>query len=530
MTTARVGIDITAKDSSGPAFESAIGRINKLDKSAGNMINRQRNLAFQLNDIVATLGNGASPMSVLMQQGPQIAQIYGFGNGGVAQAFKDVGGMIGLAARRFGPLAAVAGLVASGLTYEVNRASGASYSLGEVFAATGDVIWETVTNQMQPAISAIAPFISDTLNWGLDHFKSFNNKVIGGWNAAFHIIKRVAFSIPDVFKIAGMNAANFFIDGVDRLVQGTISGVNMVNRLLGLDEVGGAAFSLQGFKFDTASAKASLKKVWDGGFKELVDDFNYDYLGRFYEKVGNAAAKNKAALLKKVAPASALAGRSGRAGRGSASAGGADVATGFGFENIEQEVTIWTQLADLGKAKFTDMFTSIVDGSMSVGKAFKAMAKSMLAEALKLFANQAMQKLFSGGGGFGSAGGGLYGSAGGGGFLTSLIGSFFGGFRAGGGGVSSGKGYVVGERGPEWFEPGTNGFITPGHAMGTNSAGGGMRVQVNNYGSSNVRTTRDGDGGLRIDIVEAVSQVIAGGGANKAMRAQFGLTPGRTPR
>lgn len=56
---------------------------------------------------------------------------------------------------------------------------------------------------------------------------------------------------------------------------------------------------------------------------------------------------------------------------------------------------------------------------------------------------------------FGGAGGG------GGGAIGSLIGSIFGGGRATGGPVSSSKMYMVGEKGPELFVPGSNGTIVP---------------------------------------------------------------------
>ncbi len=62
----------------------------------------------------------------------------------------------------------------------------------------------------------------------------------------------------------------------------------------------------------------------------------------------------------------------------------------------------------------------------------------------------------------------VFGGSGGG-----LIGKIFGGFKAGGGPVSAGKGYIVGEEGPEWFEPGTSGTIIPNHAL---SSGRGQSV------------------------------------------------------
>lgn len=55
----------------------------------------------------------------------------------------------------------------------------------------------------------------------------------------------------------------------------------------------------------------------------------------------------------------------------------------------------------------------------------------------------------------------LFSSAGGGGGLGGFISSFFGGFKASGGPVSSGKGYIVGEKGPEFFMPASSGSIIP---------------------------------------------------------------------
>jgi phage-related protein len=51
--------------------------------------------------------------------------------------------------------------------------------------------------------------------------------------------------------------------------------------------------------------------------------------------------------------------------------------------------------------------------------------------------------------------------------IAGLIDSAFGGFRAAGGPVSTGKSYVVGERGPEMFVPSSNGSIVPNGGMGS---------------------------------------------------------------
>lgn len=51
--------------------------------------------------------------------------------------------------------------------------------------------------------------------------------------------------------------------------------------------------------------------------------------------------------------------------------------------------------------------------------------------------------------------------------IPNLLNSVFGGFKASGGEVLSGKGYIVGERGPEYFVPKQNGQIVPNHALGS---------------------------------------------------------------
>jgi hypothetical protein len=71
--------------------------------------------------------------------------------------------------------------------------------------------------------------------------------------------------------------------------------------------------------------------------------------------------------------------------------------------------------------------------------------------------------------------GGLLPGFGEGGGLFGAIRGIFGGPKAMGGSVSSGKSYMVGERGPELFSPNVAGRITPNNKLG------GGPVVVNNY-------------------------------------------------
>jgi tape measure domain-containing protein len=99
------------------------------------------------------------------------------------------------------------------------------------------------------------------------------------------------------------------------------------------------------------------------------------------------------------------------------------------------------------------LFDPFKDGLKGMLRGFIDVIRQMVAQqaAAQIFGSKA-----SGGSGFGD-------------FLSGALGSFFGGFRANGGPVSAGKGYVVGERGPELFLPRSSGSIVP-------NGGGGMTI------------------------------------------------------
>lgn len=91
--------------------------------------------------------------------------------------------------------------------------------------------------------------------------------------------------------------------------------------------------------------------------------------------------------------------------------------------------------------------------------------------------------------------GGQSAQAGSGGMLASLSGA-----RASGGVVSAGKSYLVGERGPELFTPGSSGKIIP------NGTGGGSVVVQSVVGTLTVNVTGSNEAG--IEIKEAVMRAL----------------------
>jgi tape measure domain-containing protein len=133
----------------------------------------------------------------------------------------------------------------------------------------------------------------------------------------------------------------------------------------------------------------------------------------------------------------------------------------------------------------TSAFNALIQGSQDFGSSLRQIASGVLIDIanqlLQVFVIQkainAISGLFGGGrGGFASSASFNPGAFGMASIVPGLsgVGNFFGGARANGGSVMGGKGYLVGERGPELFMPGRSGGIAP-----TGSFGGGVNVVVN---------------------------------------------------
>jgi len=176
-----------------------------------------------------------------------------------------------------------------------------------------------------------------------------------------------------------------------------------------------------------------------------------------------------------------------------------------------------TRIGETISASLSDSIYGLITGTMNVKEAFASMARSIIQSladiAAELAASAILRALL---GGLSGGAGMLTGGAG-----ISIGGMMFGGVRAAGGPVLSGRSYLVGENGPEMFTPGASGMITPNHALG----GGQMNVTVINNTPAQVSTSRDRDGSLRIMIHEEVANSLARGGGkiDAALQRGYGL-------
>ena len=132
-----------------------------------------------------------------------------------------------------------------------------------------------------------------------------------------------------------------------------------------------------------------------------------------------------------------------------------------------------TTTADTIGSAFEESFKGIVKGSMTAQEAlrnlFMRTADAFLDMAAQMIAKQIQMKILGIGLNFisGVKGGGETDVFKGKGFTAAEPGEVtMADFRANGGPVKSGRGYIVGERGPELFSPGVSGMITPNEMLG----------------------------------------------------------------
>jgi lambda family phage tail tape measure protein len=187
------------------------------------------------------------------------------------------------------------------------------------------------------------------------------------------------------------------------------------------------------------------------------------------------------------------------------------------YNDAAQNMAAQTESAVTNAAK--GMEDALVSFATTGKLNFKSLADSIIADIIRMQARAAISGLFSAavsavGGYFGNGFATTTANIQGGNSLDNLMNNT-GGWgtipaRATGGPVDAGTTYLVGEKGPELFNPGTSGTIVPNHAI-TSSSGGGdltVNVPVSIEGSGSTADQRNaGDLGMRIkQAVQAVLQ------------------------
>lgn len=229
--------------------------------SSGLAAHQTSNLVFQLQDVVVGLQAGQSPMTVFLQQGTQIAGVFGPGTGvtgilrGLATAaramiapFLPVIAVVGTAAAGFGILtkaindatddSALADLRSQvqGLDKDARDAITVGITMGDVFKATMQLIGEAIYEFVQPAINAISPWITRAYDFILTATKNVVNGIVGAFVGTYNAIGALwGTDFPVLFELGWKTAFNTLLDGVSLLTRGVVALFkDQINTVVGL--------------------------------------------------------------------------------------------------------------------------------------------------------------------------------------------------------------------------------------------------------------------------------------------------------
>lgn len=134
-----------------------------------------QNLGYQVNDVIVSLASGQRPMTVFMQQGAQIAQIFGPGQGGLTTILKEIVGMVGRFALAIKlPLAGI-GLLVGGI-FKLRNEARSIYDMklqdefGKFAESAEEAAKITVTwgDSLSGALGAISEVVGNTFGPALD--------------------------------------------------------------------------------------------------------------------------------------------------------------------------------------------------------------------------------------------------------------------------------------------------------------------------------------------------------------------------
>ncbi|KQU79815.1 hypothetical protein ASD00_35995 [Ensifer sp. Root31] len=297
------------------ALDAASAAHRRHGQAANDNGHQQRQLVFQLNDVFQSLALGMPLTQVALQQGPQIAQIYGPDEGGVGRAFRETGKMITGVLTKFPLLTAAALTVGSAfaaLTYEINQTTDVSVSFGDVALATLQVLGRYIYDFLEPAIASISGTFGEVWDDVVAGVKWVGNAVVKGFMVQVELIKFGIAQIPDAFVAAGEAAANGFLEGIEWMVNKAIAGfnkimeyANSVTEMLGVgwvtDKLGwttdGKAkplekYEIEPFNFGGSSAKSRMAQRSLDTVGALARIDASDPMGGFFKDVRDQSIKN----------------------------------------------------------------------------------------------------------------------------------------------------------------------------------------------------------------------------------------------
>ncbi|RVJ42347.1 phage tail length tape measure family protein [Sinorhizobium medicae] len=312
------------------AARTAAPALDAHARASKNAALQQKLLVFQLNDVAVSLASGMPLYLVAIQQGSQMAQIWGPGEGGLGQALRETGKMAVNAATRFPLVTAAVALGAAaiaGMTYEVNQAQDVTVGFGDVALATWQTIADGLMDLLKPAIDALGPWFKSAWDVIVSGVKTTGNEIINSFHAAgvdvalvaetiathfahsFERVKIIWSTLPAVLGDFVYSTANRVVDGIEAMINGAVDRINKLNDYLPewaqfdtIDKVdlpgienehkGAAGDTAKALAGNAAKEVAEIAKIWGDRNARITEIMASDPLGDFFSAVKDRSVEN----------------------------------------------------------------------------------------------------------------------------------------------------------------------------------------------------------------------------------------------
>lgn len=278
-----------ASDMANKALASAKATTNA-GESTRIAAHHAQNLAFQFNDIAVSLASGQKPMTVLFQQGAQIAQIMGQAQIGVGGLLAEVGSL----AARFAPAIIVAGLLAGAvglITSEINENSKVHVTWKDVVLGTYDAVLAKLKSLADGGFAYLGTTSGAVFKDMVGIAKWSANAMIGSLVLVPNLVTTAFRVIPGAIADVFVSGANMAIRAMNGLIKSAVElindYINKANSLLAA--VSKYVPGMGGMQIPTMSAPqiGELKNNYAGAGKQAAtaligavkDTLSRDYVG-----------------------------------------------------------------------------------------------------------------------------------------------------------------------------------------------------------------------------------------------------------
>ena len=411
------------------AYKNQSQAIAQMSRASRGSTLRMQQMFYQVNDIGVSLAGGMNPFVVMAQQGTQVAQIYGFGSGGVGGIFKDLFGMVSkipgylkLAAVAIG----VGAAAVKGLQHEILQTTDVGVTFGDTLLAVWQQFAGWANSLLAPVFEKIGEWASAAWTWIVDSFKTSMNAIIHGWQVTGEFmtavwatviegIPQMAGALPDALKgIWDKVKAGFWsalawmqtkwgdfllnvadaasnIPGVGDEISSALSGAGMSSLAKGsASEVSAGRLSntgaahLETMRSEIQAAKDAVTQAWDDFAARREEIAATDPMGDLFDSIRDQAIQN---ALKRIAEEAKKTG-------GSVKKAAEETATGW--EATLKSLNDYIEDArDIGKGVGDTLVSAFKSGEDAIGEfvqtgkiSFSSMITSFIADLAKLAARR----------------------------------------------------------------------------------------------------------------------------------------------